>query len=53
MNLSQPEMFRSKEISKSNVVDDMVAANRLLYDEDERNGCSCKSVYVVVCVCVC
>jgi myo-inositol-1-phosphate synthase len=34
-NLSQPDMFRSKEISKSNVVDDMVAANRLLYEEDE------------------
>ena len=34
-NLSQPDMFRSKEISKSNVVDDMVAANRILYDEDE------------------
>ena len=34
-NLSQPDMFRSKEISKSNVVDDMVSANRLLYEEDE------------------
>ena len=32
-NLSQPDMFRSKEISKSNVVDDMVAANRILYEE--------------------
>ena len=30
-NLSAPEQFRSKEISKSNVVDDMVASNRLLY----------------------
>jgi myo-inositol-1-phosphate synthase len=34
-NLSAPQQFRSKEISKSNVVDDMVASNRLLYDEDE------------------
>lgn len=28
MNLSAPQTFRSKEISKSNVVDDMVASNR-------------------------
>jgi myo-inositol-1-phosphate synthase len=34
-NLSAPQQFRSKEISKSNVVDDMVASNRLLYGEDE------------------
>jgi myo-inositol-1-phosphate synthase len=34
-NLSAPEQFRSKEISKSNVVDDMVASNRILYGEDE------------------
>ena len=34
-NLSAPQQFRSKEISKSNVVDDMVASNRMLYDEDE------------------
>merc|ERR1711966_440623 len=34
-NLSAPQQFRSKEISKSNVVDDMVASNRILYDEDE------------------
>ena len=27
-NLSAPQQFRSKEISKSNVVDDMVASNR-------------------------
>lgn len=32
-NLSAPEQFRSKEISKSNVVDDMVDSNRLLYKE--------------------
>lgn len=34
-NLSAPQQFRSKEISKSNVVDDMVAANHLLYGENE------------------
>ena len=34
-NLSSAAQFRSKEISKSNVVDDMVASNRLLYREDE------------------
>lgn len=34
-NLSAPEQFRSKEISKSNVVDDMVESNRILYKEGE------------------
>ena len=34
-NLSAPEQFRSKEISKSNVVDDMVDSNRILYQEGE------------------
>jgi len=34
-NLSAPEQFRSKEISKSNVVDDMVESNRLLYQPGE------------------
>mmetsp|Transcript_8964 Transcript_8964/g.17144 ORF Transcript_8964/g.17144 Transcript_8964/m.17144 type:complete len:531 (+) Transcript_8964:42-1634(+) len=34
-NLSAPSQFRSKEISKSNVVDDMVAANKILYAEGE------------------
>lgn len=34
-NLSAPQQFRSKEISKSNVVDDMVASNRILYNQDE------------------
>merc|ERR1712048_1032137 len=34
-NLSAPKQFRSKEISKSNVVDDMVASNPILYEEDE------------------
>ena len=31
MNLSAPSQFRSKEISKSSVVDDMVASNKILY----------------------
>jgi len=34
-NLSAPQTFRSKEISKSNVVDDMVASNSLLYSKNE------------------
>lgn len=35
-NLSAPQQFRSKEISKSNVVDDMVASNPILYKPDEK-----------------
>ena len=35
MNLSSQRQFRSKEISKSNVVDDMVEANNVLYKEGE------------------
>lgn len=34
-NLSAPKQFRSKEISKSNVVDDMVASNGCLYAPGE------------------
>lgn len=34
-NLSAPSQFHSKEVSKSNVVDDMVASNRILYSENE------------------
>lgn len=34
-NLSSPQQFRSKEISKSNVVDDMVQSNSILYGKDE------------------
>lgn len=34
-NLSAPKQFRSKEISKSNVVDDMVASNHLLFKPGE------------------
>jgi myo-inositol-1-phosphate synthase len=35
MNLSAPQTFRSKEISKSNVVDDMVQSNGILYGPGE------------------
>ena len=35
MNLSSQKQFRSKEISKSNVVDDMVDANHILYKQGE------------------
>ncbi|XP_054716963.1 uncharacterized protein LOC129226382 [Uloborus diversus] len=35
-NLSAPLQFRSKEISKSNVVDDMVASNSVLYEPGEK-----------------
>ncbi|EXB39764.1 Inositol-3-phosphate synthase [Morus notabilis] len=35
MNLSAPQTFRSKEISKSNVVDDMVGSNGILYEPGE------------------
>jgi myo-inositol-1-phosphate synthase len=34
-NLSAPKQFRSKEISKSNVVDDMVDSNRILFAPHE------------------
>mmetsp|Transcript_10632 Transcript_10632/g.19172 ORF Transcript_10632/g.19172 Transcript_10632/m.19172 type:complete len:523 (-) Transcript_10632:1989-3557(-) len=34
-NLSSPMQFRSKEISKSNVVDDVVASNEILYKPGE------------------
>lgn len=35
-NLSAPSQFRSKEISKSNVVDDMVESNQILYRPEEK-----------------
>lgn len=35
-NLSAPSCFRSKEISKSDVVNDMVASNPLLYADGEK-----------------
>lgn len=31
-NLSSPAQFRSKEISKASVVDDVIASNKILYD---------------------
>jgi len=35
-NLSAPQTFRSKEITKTNVVDDMVASNQILYRTMEK-----------------
>ncbi|TPX31106.1 inositol-3-phosphate synthase [Synchytrium endobioticum] len=35
LNLSAPQQFKSKEISKSSVVDDMVASNGILYKKGE------------------
>jgi len=35
-NLSEQKQFRSKEISKSNVVDDMVESNHIMYKEGEK-----------------
>lgn len=35
-NLSAPQTFRSKEISKSNVVDDMVDSNEILYEDKKK-----------------
>ncbi|CAD5212422.1 unnamed protein product [Bursaphelenchus okinawaensis] len=35
-NLSEERQFRSKEISKSSVVDDMVAANKTLYPDGKK-----------------
>nr|XP_022906685.1 inositol-3-phosphate synthase [Onthophagus taurus] len=35
-NLSAPLQFRSKEVSKSNVVDDMVDSNNILYKKGEK-----------------
>ncbi|ODQ67360.1 myo-inositol-1-phosphate synthase [Nadsonia fulvescens var. elongata DSM 6958] len=32
-NLSAPQQFRSKEISKASVVDDIIASNQLLYND--------------------
>ena len=35
-NLASPKQFRSKEITKSNVVDDMVASNSILYPDAKK-----------------
>ena len=34
-NLSEDKQFKSKEISKSNVVEDMIESNKILYKENE------------------
>lgn len=36
MNLSAPKQFRSKEVTKSTVVDDMVDSNKILYANGEK-----------------
>lgn len=36
-NLSSPKQFRSKEISKSSVVDDVVESNKILYNPKQGN----------------
>ena len=46
LNLSAPSCFRSKEISKSNVVDDIVNSNRLLYQNGEHPDHSVVIKYV-------
>lgn len=34
-NLSSPKQFRSKEISKASVIDDMIESNQILYNEEK------------------
>lgn len=43
-NLSAPQQFRSKEVSKSNVVDDMVESNPVLYQPGEKPD-HCVSIF--------
>merc|ERR1712166_177137 len=45
-NLSSPKQFRSKEISKSNVVDVMVGMNNILYPNGEHPDHSVVIKYV-------
>lgn len=40
-NLSAPKQFRSKEITKSNVVDDMVASNQVLFPPGSKKPDHC------------
>lgn len=40
-NLAAPKQFRSKEITKSNVVDDMVASNEILYPAGSKGPDHC------------
>lgn len=35
-NLSAPQQFRSKEVSKSNVIDDVIESNKVLYKSGEK-----------------
>lgn len=37
-NLSSPKQFRSKEISKASVVDDVIESNPILYDQTKKEG---------------
>lgn len=37
-NLSSPRQFRSKEISKASVVDDVIESNPILYNQAEKEG---------------
>ena len=54
-NLSSQRQFRSKEISKSSVVDDMVAANHLLYktkaEVEAEQGTVCSFPYFLIYLC--
>lgn len=45
-NLSAPKQFRSKEITKTNVVDDMVESNHILYKKGEKPDHSIVIKYV-------
>lgn len=49
-NLSAPQQFRSKEISKSNVVDDVVNSNKMLYSMDESPDHCVVIKYVIHCL---
>jgi len=40
-NLASPRQFRSKEITKSNVVDDMVASNKILFPDGTKKPDHC------------
>lgn len=37
-NLSSPQQFRSKEISKASVVDDVIESNSILYNKEKKEG---------------
>ena len=52
MNLSAPQTFRSKEISKSNVVDDMVASNSILFEPGEHPDHVVVIKVIISCPCI-